>query len=995
MTDSVFNPGRLTRLLLILSAMLLAVCLLTACGGKTPAETTDTSDDRQTSDDTQPADPGTESGTTAPDETWTAAPGTQPEPETEYEPPRPELETDPPLADVPLDALPVPAAQVLRADRRISLDGSLADWADVPHIPLYGIPFDREGTPFRSAGAYMMMLWDEDEGGIYLACFIPDTTRDTDASSLRDWFSMSYHFGDKTGALAGQYIVCTINCDCWHPGLSNYDVNEQGGATGLVADGTTRMNFTYLQDGVVVETYMPLTDEARVLLREGTEMHVAVRYDDGRVTDYTSQVARTMYVWGDNDHSLYNDVSVFGTVTFSGRTPAEAQDGITEDNAYEMLGALSCMGLLRKADYGYRDRLSETPTQKEAFDAAAGLFALTPDALGAELPDLAPAADAPADGAYWLSLLLGHMGYLTDDAVKADPVPLAKTLGILPESGFMSNGFTFSDLFRTAAHALTANAADGRQVLDGMVRAHLVNSSAAVASGLYERPYEGYTTADASDPDYEPLVVPSGAVLVTPEDFGAVGDGIADDGPAIEAMFAYAAAHADGNVLIRFGKGRTYAARSYTDSQYLIRLTDVSHVWVDGQGALIRLTYPVLPMWIQSVKDVHVSGLYFEYDPCPFVEGRITDVNTRKQFVTFTTTADLGLAVKETWETDDPVFFALPDLEYTRGFINIYKYERVDETTYRAFSKDLSVASCSENWVFPVPGAAHLGSTAEAASYHIYYSEDVTLSNIRIYSNIYFTFSVAGNTGKIRFVNVDLKPREDAPVQLIAAWRDGFHCKENRAPIIWERCYVGNLGDDAFNICSTLQRVKRTRSSADGTVYTLEGIGQFAQSVILPGDEFDAYNVLTGAYIGRGCVKTVLSQEPKQIVLENDLPGLDTTDGVRLAFVSLAAPGSEIIGCTVKGTVRFKGPITVRDTTFDILEMWEMVEGDTEGPIPRGVVFENCSFTHGLITCDAVNRETGASFPSIAKQIEVTFTDCTFENGARVARNHGAGVTVK
>ena len=202
---------------------------------------------------------------------------------------------------------------------------------------------------------------------------------------------------------------------------------------------------------------------------------------------------------------------------------------------------------------------------------------------------MAPHDGAAATADYWLSLLLCHMGYADDERAQVNPAAKAKSLGILPGTGFMTAGLTFADLFYTGARALTAQTADGQKPLDVMVGARLINSSAAVASGLYERPYTGYTTSDASDADYEPLVVPSGNVLVTPEDFGAVGDGIADDGPAIEAMFTYAVRHAGGRTLIRFGKGKTYAARSFTGSQYLIRLTDVSHVYVDGQGALIEL----------------------------------------------------------------------------------------------------------------------------------------------------------------------------------------------------------------------------------------------------------------------------------------------------------------------------------------------------------------------------------------------------------------------
>ena len=97
-----------------------------------------------------------------------------------------------------------------------------------------------------------------------------------------------------------------------------------------------------------------------------------------------------------------------------------------------------------------------------------------------------------------------------------------------------------------------------------------------------------------------------------------------------------------------------------------------------------------------------------------------------------------------------------------------------------------------EGYKFIVP-MPNVGQAIEQA-FTVIGNEDVTMKDCNIWSAAKFMFFLNGNDGVIKFQNVHITPApgEDAH---IVGWRDGFHCKENRAQLIWRAA--------APNICTT------------------------------------------------------------------------------------------------------------------------------------------------------------------------------------------------
>ena len=66
---------------------------------------------------------------------------------------------------------------------------------------------------------------------------------------------------------------------------------------------------------------------------------------------------------------------------------------------------------------------------------------------------------------------------------------------------------------------------------------------------------------------------------------------------------------------------------------------------------------------------------------------------------------------------------------------------------------------------------------------------------------------------------------------------------------------------------------------------------------------------------------------------------------VSIAVDSVSQPGSIIRNCTVNGTLRFRSPVTVEDSTLNLMYAWIDNLPNIEGPVPRDIHFKNCRIT--------------------------------------------------
>ena len=129
------------------------------------------------------------------------------------------------------------------------------------------------------------------------------------------------------------------------------------------------------------------------------------------------------------------------------------------------------------------------------------------------------------------------------------------------------------------------------------------------------------------------LLVPlaaSHAAEIHIQDFGAAGNGTADDTAALEKAVAVLAA-APKPAVLRFAAGRTY--RIVSGTGYAIRLQDQEHVRIEGAGAILLLGADRRGVALHGCQDVAVHELRVDYDLLPFAEALVIGVDQASRAV--------------------------------------------------------------------------------------------------------------------------------------------------------------------------------------------------------------------------------------------------------------------------------------------------------------------------------------------------------------------------
>lgn len=110
------------------------------------------------------------------------------------------------------------------------------------------------------------------------------------------------------------------------------------------------------------------------------------------------------------------------------------------------------------------------------------------------------------------------------------------------------------------------------------------------------------------------------------EDFGAVGDGVTDDGPALRAAAA-AMSNSNKPRVLHFGHGRHYRMGRYAVAHGTMVFREADNLILEGNGSTI-INHPENRTFTFYRSDsLTVRNLFLDMDPLPFTQGRILAVN--------------------------------------------------------------------------------------------------------------------------------------------------------------------------------------------------------------------------------------------------------------------------------------------------------------------------------------------------------------------------------
>ncbi len=478
-------------------------------------------------------------------------------------------------------------------------------------------------------------------------------------------------------------------------------------------------------------------------------------------------------------------------------------------------------------------------------------------------------------------------------------------------------------------------------------------------------------------------------IIITPEEFGAKGDGVSNDFYAVYLAMRRASGTSDCTVL--FGKDRTYylspegiSTDENPDSgeKYIPRdhfcalfLENCRNVTVKGDNTTILLENPLYYADIDRTENTVIEGFTFDYRHRPFALGTALEYDLDELSCVVQSDRDLHITGETTSE------FAVLQRHNSRYHMFIRKIEPVDveRFIYRFYFCEhpnirgiLSITN--ENYIIlPYPGFGH----AVERAFSITSNRDFTMRDCTVKSMARFGFAVLGNRGTIVFDGVNVKKDENEPA-LIVGWRDCFHVKENRAKCIWHNCSAADCYDDIFNISASQLYVKEVISPTELDLYWEETGGRY--SCIEKGNTVSVINMETGEDYGEAIVSEVVNQENGHNIIRFHTPFRDMKAGraVKAHVLDCVAPGSEIVNCDFHGTFRFRGPIEIRDSHIFNTCSWIDLCAPVEGPIPKHIHVKNCVFE-----CDDnINRylHIEAQRENIPEKNAYHIEDITFED---------------
>ncbi len=427
--------------------------------------------------------------------------------------------------------------------------------------------------------------------------------------------------------------------------------------------------------------------------------------------------------------------------------------------------------------------------------------------------------------------------------------------------------------------------------------------------------------------------------------YGLKGDGTTNDLPALQAVCAEVCKH-KGPTRLEFKKGCRYRLlpkEGVTDYQWGVLLGGVKDCEVIGHGATLLPKSPVNCFGLYDCKNIIIDGFTIDHSPLPFVVAELLDVDVQAPSFTARILPQFPeLDCDDTEDIDNSAVwqFFIPQVLgrhhlYIRNVVSKSggksgRVVKVNVAKGGPWEGRMAILADQKPLIWlPVPGIGHGGGFAM----HVGGSHEVTFRNVNVWSGPSFLFSVKGNQGPIRFENVKVTPKPGTNRGMVA-WRDGYHCKNNRGPIIWKKCVVEGLHDDVVNLSN--HYISLNRLLPDGG--WLVDVGE---AVTRAGDLVRAINVNSGRDYGSVRVQKYEQREEGSVIIPSKPLEMQDLPGIRLINESVANPGSRVTDCRMVGTARWRCKMLAERLFFKGF-MWIENELEIEGPVPHDVIFRNC-----------------------------------------------------
>ena len=404
------------------------------------------------------------------------------------------------------------------------------------------------------------------------------------------------------------------------------------------------------------------------------------------------------------------------------------------------------------------------------------------------------------------------------------------------------------------------------------------------------------------------VLLPLGALAQVAADFpvaafGAVGDGIHDDGPAIRKAFAAAGADGIPSTVV-FEKKKTYRLGNNPQAWHYFQMKGHEDLVIEGNGATLLCSDSNLTFHFDGGRDITVRGLAFDMVRPAFTQGEVVAASAEG-------TLDLRIMDGYPEPPDEAFLVANKHNAHGGGGRHLMVFEqggksrnprmrsdhlyvrnitRVSPGIFRFHIKEDYVPRMTGiavgNWVSYGFNGAGLSASAVAlrnksastyAQIAVDRVENITFEKLDFFGSMNGGIRVSDMLGDVtlRQVRVVRKP---GTRHLLSTISDALHLMNIRGKLVVENCEIEAPGDDCLNVGTLMERIVEV-SKDDPKVMTLRTTDNHRYHyTIREGDKLQMVDTKAKREVG---VVTVTRAEfdPRsrihRVVLDRELPGLD------------------------------------------------------------------------------------------------------------------------
>lgn len=318
------------------------------------------------------------------------------------------------------------------------------------------------------------------------------------------------------------------------------------------------------------------------------------------------------------------------------------------------------------------------------------------------------------------------------------------------------------------------------------------------------------------------VVIPASVLAQTSfrvEDFGAIGDGIHDDGPALRAAAA-ALSNTVGPTTLSFGYGRTYRMGKESQAHGSIVFQSAKNLTIEGNGSTIVNHPDNRTLVLYRCEDVVLRNITLDMDPPPFTQGRIQSIDVGGSRAEVLIDPSYLLPATGTTFADNTSNDVMLYRRATRdpvGGVFSRKTEVVDlgNRVYRLAFRNSSlvqsavvgdfvtIKTAGEGTDLRTPDGSYIATAA--ALIHVQFSDRVTLEGVTSYASPGMTVRATSSDSLVirRFALL----RKPGTNRLIGSNKDGLHLKYFRLPPVIEDSRFEAGMDDTINLSQPPCRV--------------------------------------------------------------------------------------------------------------------------------------------------------------------------------------------